>query len=145
MPDTLAALEQTLARSIGPIARIVVRRAATETTAVEHLLSTLSEQLRSAAEASKFRKQAEQIILEDRGVAAVQLEAAICEGEVNAVTSALLPVMGPIAKPLVARLARTAVGRADFYTRLAQELPSDEDRVKLMHLKSKLRADDKHP
>jgi serine/threonine-protein kinase len=141
-PDTLAALERTLARSIGPIARIIVRRAATQATAVEHLVSMLSDQLGSM-EASQFREQAEQLILEDRGVATVESEPAIWKGEVNAVTSALLPLLGPIAKPLVARVARAAAGRDDFYTRLAEELPSKEDQVKLMQLRTKLQADDK--
>jgi eukaryotic-like serine/threonine-protein kinase len=143
MPDTLAALEHTLARSIGPIAKVVVRRAALEATGVEHLLTMLSEQVRSTEEASQFREQAEQLILEDRGVATVEPEAAIWKGEVNVVTSALLPILGPIAKPLVARLAKAAVGRGDFYTRLAGELPRKEDQVKLMQLKTKLQTDDK--
>ena len=139
-PDTLAALEQTLARSIGPIAKVVVRRVAKEATGVEQLLSMLSEQLRSTAEASQFRKQAEQLILEDRGATTVQPKTAISQGEANAVTSALVPIMGPIAKPLVARLARNAVGRADFYVRLAEASPRKEDQVKLMQLKTKLQA-----
>ena len=143
-PDTLAALEQTLARSIGPIAKVVVRRVAKEATGVEQLLSMLSEQLRSTAEASQFRKQAEQLILEDRGATTVQPKTAISQGEANAVTSALVPIMGPIAKPLVARLARTAVGRIDFYMRLAEALPRKEDQVKLMQLKTKLQAGSRH-
>ena len=73
------------------------------------------------------------------GIAAVQLTEAISPAEVAAITSALLPVMGPIAKPLVARLAKTAVGSEDFYTRLAKQLPSQDDQAMLMRLRAKHR------
>src|SRR5205823_7005048 len=103
MPKTLAELERSLARSLGPIAKVLVRRAATESVDVQQMLTTLTRPLKSEADATQFRKHAEQVLLEDGGVAAaVQLTEAISPGEIATITSALLPRIGPIAKPLVA-------------------------------------------
>ena len=142
MPHTLAELERTLAQSLGPIAKILVKRAATEAMDVQQLLTALSQPLKSETEASLFRKQAEQVLLEDGGVAAVQLAEAISPSEIAAITSALLPIIGPIAKPLVTRLAKTAVGSDDFYVRLSRELSSQEDKDMLMQLRAKFRGPD---
>ena len=106
----------------------------------QQLLTALSQPLKSEAEAALFRKQAEKVLLEDGGIAAVQLAEAIWPAEIAAITSALLPLIGPVAKPLVARLARTAVGVDDFYARLAKELSKQEEKDVLMRLRAKFRA-----
>src|SRR5215471_172816 len=143
MPATLAQLERTLARSLGPIAKILVKRAAGETMDAQQLLTALSQPLKSEKEASLFRKQAEKVLLEDGGVAAVQLAEAIWPAEIAGIASALLPFIGPIAKPLVARIARTSVGIDDFYGRLSKELSGQEEKDVLMRLRAKYRATDK--
>ena len=140
MPSTMAALERTLAQSLGPIAKIMVKRAATEAMDVQELLTALSHPLKSETKSSLFRKRAEQVLLEDGGVAAVQLTEAISQSEMSAITSALLPILGPIAKPLVARMAKIAVGSDDFYVRLARELPNQDEKHMLAQLRSKFRG-----
>ena len=140
MPSTMAALERTLAQSLGPTAKIIVKRAATEAMDVQELLSALSHPLKSETESFFFRKRAEQVLLEDGGVAAVQLTEAISQSEMSAITSALLPILGPIAKPLVARMAKIAVGSDDFYVRLARELPNQDEKHMLSQLRSKFRG-----
>jgi len=142
MPKTLAELERTLAKSLGPIAKILVKRASTESVDVQQLLTALSQPLKSEADATQFRKHAEQVLLEDGGFAAVQLTEAISPSEIAAITSALLPRIGPIAKPLVARLARTAVGRDDFYVRLSREMSSQADKDMLAQLRAKFQGSD---
>jgi serine/threonine-protein kinase len=117
-----------------------VKRAASETRDAQQLLTALSEPLQSEAEASLFRKQAEAVLLEDGGVAAVQLAEAIWPAEIAAITAALLPFIGPVAKPLVARIAKTAVGSDDFYVRLGKELTKQEEKDVLMRLRTKFRA-----
>jgi serine/threonine protein kinase len=140
-PDTLAELERTLAMSVGPIAKLLVKRAATESTDIQQMLTALTKPMKSESDATLFRKRAEQVLVDKGGVAAVQLAEAIRPAESAAVTAALLPVMGPIAKPLVARLVRTAVGSEDFYVRLAKELPGQKDKDMLAQLRAKFRVD----
>ena len=105
------------------------------------MLTALTKPMKSESDATLFRKRAEQVLVDKGGVAAVQLAEAIRPAESAAVTAALLPIMGPIAKPLVARLVRTAVGSEDFYVRLAKELPGQKDKDMLAQLRAKFRVD----
>jgi eukaryotic-like serine/threonine-protein kinase len=132
-PETLAALERTLAPWLGPMAKILVKRAASECTDAERLLAALLEPLKSSTSAAKFGKQAEALLRAD------QLMGAIRPEEIEAITAALLPIIGPFARPLVARLAKSCVGSEDFYSRLANELPKPQDREALSRLRAKLR------
>lgn len=140
-PNTLAELERTLAMSVGPIAKLLVKRAATESTDVQQMITALTKPMKTESDATQFRKRAEQVLLEGGGGAAMQLAEAIRPSESAAVTAALLPIMGPIAKPLVARLSRTAVGSEDFYVRLARELPTQKDKDMLAQLRAKFRTE----
>ena len=125
--------------SVGPIAKLLVKRAGTEIDGGPanadgaHQADEVGKRRDPVASAPTGRGQG--------GVAAVQLAEAIRPAESAAVTAALLPIMGPIAKPLVARLVRTAVGSEDFYVRLAKELPGQKDKDMLAQLRAKFRVD----
>ena len=129
MPSTLGAVEAALARSIGPIARVVVRKASLQSTDPDMLLTSLSDQIPIESEASKFRKEAEQSIRADHGVAAVQLDALISSTDVQVASEALVPLVGPVAGVLAKRLAQTAIGHEDFYRRLAESIPDTDQRA----------------
>ena len=139
-PDTLTALEQALARSVGPIAKVVVRRAAAEAHDANELLGKLTQSLKTDAEVTSFRQIAEQQLIQDGGLTAVRMEAEVGSAEAQAVTAALLPILGPVAKTLVARLAKSAVGWDDFYQRLAKHVPKPEDMAKIEEVAAKFRA-----
>jgi len=126
-PDTLSALEQALARTVGPIAKVVVRRAAAEATDANQLLNELAKNLKTDSELKSFRQLAEEKLIQDGGIAGIQIEAEVGAGEAAAVTTALMPILGPVTKPLVQRMVKTAVGREDFYSRLARHLTRPED------------------
>jgi serine/threonine-protein kinase len=140
-PETLAALERTLAPWLGPMAKLHVKRAASESTDAERLLAALLDPLKSSTKAANFRKQVENLLLADHGIMAGQLVGAIRPDEIEAIAAALMPSIGPFVRPLVARLAKTAVGSEDFYSRLAKELPRPKDRETLSRLYAKLRPD----
>ncbi len=129
MPSTLGAVEAALAKSIGPIARVVVRKASLQSTDPDMLLTSLSDQIPIESEASKFRKEAEQSIRADHGVAAVQLDALISSTDVQVASEALVPLVGPVAGVLAKRLAQTAIGHEDFYRRLAESIPDTDQRA----------------
>ena len=138
-PDTLNAIEKALARTVGPIAKVVVRRAAAEATDANQLLNELSKNLKTDSELKSFRQLAEEKLIEDGGISGIQLEAEVGAAEAAAVTAALTPVLGPVTKPLVQRMAKTAVGREDFYARLAKHLTRPEDVAKLQEVAAKYR------
>jgi hypothetical protein len=120
------------------MAKILVKRAASESTDAERLLAALLEPLKSSTGAAKLGKQAEALLMADH------LMGAIRPDEIEAITAALLPIIGPFARPLVARLAKACVGSDDLYSRLAKELPKPQDREALSRLRAKLRPSETH-
>ncbi len=129
MPDTLGAVESALAKSIGPIAKVVVKRAAEQATDPDMLLTSLSDQIPVDTEAKKFRKEAESTIRADQGVAAVQLDALITAEDVQAASDALVPLVGPVASVLAKRHATTAIGHEDYFRRLSETIPDEGQRI----------------
>ena len=127
--ETLGAMELALVRFIGPIARVVLRRASEEATDPETLLSSLSAQIPVESEARHFRQLAERTIRADTGIAGLQLDAMISNADADAANAALLPIIGPIARVLVKRIAQKAVGHEDYYQMLAEYIPDEAQRI----------------
>ena len=136
-PNTLEALEHSLARTIGPMAKLLVRKASRESTDAERLLASLTEAIKADADAARFRLDAERMLRADQSATGVQLFALIGTTDVEAATAALLPLVGPMARVLVLRTAKTAVGREDFFQRLADHIPSAADRSAFLATKRK--------
>jgi len=129
MPETLGAVEVALARSIGPIAQVVVKKVSEEATDPEMLLTSLSDQIPVESEANRFRQEAERTIRADKGVAAMQLAAMLSAADVQAASDALLPLVGPVASVLAKRSAQKAIGHEDYYRRLAESIPDEDQRA----------------
>lgn len=142
--DTIDALGRSLARVLGPIARLMVRQASQEATDVDMLLSTLTRQIKTETEVSTFRQAAERVLREDLGLASAQVKEAISQVEIKAATDALVPLIGPVARVLVTRQAVTAVGRDDFYRRLADAIPNEQDRASFLTIRGKFPDGGKH-
>jgi eukaryotic-like serine/threonine-protein kinase len=131
-PATLTAVEKALAKSIGPIARVVVRKASMESTDPDMLLRSLSDQIPVEDEAVRFRKEAENTIRADQGFAIVHLDALITTEDVQAAGEALVPFVGPVASMLAKRQAKTAVGHEDFFRRLGDAIPDERQRAQFL-------------
>jgi serine/threonine-protein kinase len=140
-PSTIDALGRSLARWLGPIAPLVVKNASREATNIDMLLDSLTLQIQAQEEASSFRRAAEQALRDDLGFASAQMEVIISQTEIRAAAEALLPLIGPIAPKLVAREAEKAVGREDFYRRIADFISSDKDRATFMNFRAKMPRD----
>ena len=132
MPSTLGAVEAALAKSIGPIARVVVRKASLLATDPDMLLTSLSDQIPSEAEAARFRKEAESSIRSDQGVAAVHLDAMITAADIQAASEALVDAMGPVAGILAKRHAQMAIGHEDYFRRLSDVIPDEKQRAEFL-------------
>lgn len=126
--ETLGAVELELARWIGPVARVILKKASEETTDPDTLLSSLAKQIPVAAEASRFRQIAERRIRADTGIAALQLDAIISSADADAAKAALLPLIGPIAAVVVRKIAQKSMGFEDFCQMLAQYIPEEAQR-----------------
>ncbi len=131
-PATMNGLEETLARAIGPIARVVLNREAKNATDADHLIAALETQIPGTEEAERFREAAEVWLREDRGVAGAQLSAVITAADRAQATELLLPIIGPLAQVLADREAATAIGLDDYYEHLARKISNPEDRERFL-------------
>jgi len=133
--DTIDRLGKSLARVLGPIARMLVKQASHEATDIDMLLTTLTRQIKTETEVSAFRTAAEKVLREDLGLASAQVREAISQVEVKAATDALVPLIWPVARLLVTRQATSAVGREDFYQKLADAIPNPQDRARFLQIR----------
>lgn len=131
-PETLSYIEEQFVRAIGPVAPLVLSRATRETTDAENLLTRLTSHIPRPSEAAAFRKAAENSLREDRGIAHAQLQAVITDDEIRKATALLLPLIGPVAKVLAEREAKTAIGREDYYEHLARAIDNEKDRAQFL-------------
>ncbi len=137
-------LSRRLARWLGPIARLIVKQSLQDTTEVDTLLASLSRQIKTDAGIEQFRQDAEKLLREDLGMAFERAQETISDAEIKAAVDALITLIGPLARRLVSRQALTAVGRDDFYRRLADEIPDDRAKTRFLTLRERWAANRTH-
>jgi serine/threonine-protein kinase len=140
--ETLQMLESELAQSIGPLARVLVQRAARSTSDLMSLRQSLAEQIdteagrdqflqRTRSRASSFgtlgsgggavvarRRAADDTLLGDQVMRVAEL--------------ALTQHVGPVARIIVSRAASRASSRDEFFRLLAQHVDDEDEREELM-------------
>lgn len=135
---TLSHLETTLAKYVGPVAKVLVRRAARDCVDIETLASRLAEHLATEQERAAFVQHTTSgsSVRAQRstgGTATVlsthlRLDAQVVEQAQRILASHI----GPIAKIVTKKAASRATTRAEFYEMLCAEVGSDADRAKVM-------------
>lgn len=148
--EELSSVEHSLAHFLGPISRVMVRRAAREAKDFASLINMLSEHLSLPSDRAKFLQQTARLAATGTGPSSlakpVDDDATVIPG-VNNVRSTAVPGptadeiaratrllaihVGPIAQVLVRRAAQPGVSRAAFLSGLAERL-SDADRERFL-------------
>lgn len=102
-------------------------------------------EIRADADAAAFRVAAGRVLSGSRGTTTNLRTGTVAtavftipQHEIQAVADILLPLIGPVAGVLVRKQAEKAVGREDFYRRLAEFIPSEQDKAKFLALRAKL-------
>ena len=144
-PEHTSSIEQLLAPHVGPMAKVLVKRAAKDTNEGFQLVSRLAEHVadendRKAFVAAALSKVAGMASAPGTsrpsasggsrvGTAArTPVEAA----DVDKAAVALTRYIGPIAKVMAKKAAAAAAGRVDFYQRLSQSIADDKDRARFL-------------
>ncbi len=150
--DTLAAVGEALARFVGPMARVLVRRAATKCSDLPTLMTALSGDIPNGDDKAKFRSLVQQAVRPGtagtsagtgtRATPTTASATAYADTEIIAqpLSAPLLELanllmarhMGPIAKIIVKKSAAKAASPAQFVALLAQEVPDGPKRVQLV-------------
>ena len=134
---TIDALSRALARWLGPIARLIVKQALQETTDVEMFLHSLSSRSRPTARSRSFDRPRKSCSERTSGLASARAQEKISDIEIKAAVEALIPDIGPLARHIVTREAQTAVGRDDFYRRLADRIPDEREKARFVALRDR--------
>jgi hypothetical protein len=140
--EVLASAEQALARYIGPLAKLLVRRAARLTLALDTLYAMLADAIPTAQEREQFLKIVRPVPLQGRSPDALiassptsQSEAEPMQWEPAALQEAarhLAHYLGPMAAVWVRREAPQATSRHDLYQRLARHLADAQERQQFL-------------
>jgi len=142
--DAVEALSRTLARWLGPLSRLIVKQALQDTTDVDALLEMLSRQIKTDADIALFRQAAGKLIREHLCMDTAGAREKISDAEIKAAIDALISVIGPVARHMVNREALTAVGRDDFYNRLADRIPDERAKTRFLALRERPAASKPH-
>lgn len=142
----LAAIERELARVVGPVARVLVRRAAREHKTLETLAPALLEHLPGAKERDAFlakvlgrgttmftlTRTTDVNTTGTRGTNPARPDAAPAVEELERITKVLTGYVGPIAKVIVRRTAGDGIGRRALLESLAAHIPAEADRDRFL-------------
>jgi serine/threonine-protein kinase len=138
--DQLAEIERQLVPIVGPVARILVRDAATTTMSRQEIYRLLSDHLRTPEERQRFLSASGQTgpvptvppgtapRLSPSNIAKRPLTAEITQRA----SQLLARYMGPIASVLTRRAAQTAADEAQLYAMLAEKLTDTTERERFL-------------
>ena len=138
----LGEVERHLTPILGPMARIVVRRAAALTRDRERLCTEIAAQLRTDEERGRFlgavstasRKNELAVSASPARppAATSSAEGAIAAATLDRTAKILTRYIGPIASVLVKKTASAALDESDLYARLAQRITDSHERARFM-------------
>jgi hypothetical protein len=140
--EQLAEIEQQLTPILGPMARIVVKRAAARTRDRERLCEDLAGQLRSDEERKRFLDAAFTWARRDAAMPETTappapitnrpVEGAIEPATLDRTAKILMRYIGPIAAVLVKKTAPAALNESDLYALLAQRITDERERARFI-------------
>ena len=127
----LADLEARLSRAIGPIARRLVADAARRYGTISEIRRALAAQIEDPKECASFLQTSPDVTA-TMPVRAPTPAASFDPALLDRMAQALATYIGPIAKVVVTRAARTARGPEELQTAVAAEIPSESDRQRFL-------------
>ena len=130
----VSTIERQLARIVGPIATVMIRRAARTADSVETLCRTLELGIEQEDRRAQFRKEVLGIMDQttSRTGRTAAKTAALSDAELQHAQKALTRYMGPVARVLVKRNAPGCVDVRHLWQRLAEQIEKPSDRAEFL-------------
>jgi len=141
----LAGVEIELARYVGPVARVLVRRAARQHKNLGALVAAVAVSIDAAAEREAFARAVTGRGLQSAAPTLVSADGSditvgetvmtgppVTEQDMERATRILTTLIGPIAKVVVKRAAGPNISRRDFFSRVSQSLDSEAQRERFL-------------
>jgi hypothetical protein len=135
-PELLEAVERRLAAFVGPIAKVLVQTAQATARTLPDLYAEVARSIGDPSDRAAFLEQVGQAGAPDSPPGPAP--AAVLPVEtVEAIGKALIAYLGPIAGLLARREAAKAADLTELCERLADQIPSEADRVRFLTLVAK--------
>jgi len=131
-PVELAELETRLARALGPIARHLVTGAARRYGTISEIRQALAAQIADARQREEFLKSSPAVRPGTPTATMHASDVSFDPATLDRLAQALTLYLGPIAKVVVNRSARTARSLPDLQNALAGQIPSENDRRRFL-------------
>jgi serine/threonine-protein kinase len=136
----LKQIEEQLARYLGPVAKVIVRRGAKSTNELDTLYALLAESLATETEKKAFQDSRAQLTgVGEQAASAVEenkadsgIDGPLDASHVEHVSKVLAQQLGPIARILTKKAAAQATSRREFLRLVGEQLQSDEERAAFM-------------
>jgi serine/threonine protein kinase len=130
----MGTIERHLARIVGPIASVMIRRAARTADSVETLCRTLESGIEQDDRRAQFRKEVVGIMDQtgSRSGLTTEKRTTLSEAELEQAQRALTRYMGPVARVLVKRNAPGCVDARQLWQRLAEQIEQKGDRAEFL-------------
>ncbi len=140
-PEVLAEIESSLVRSIGPLAKVLVRKSAMHARSVAEFNSELADNIPEGIERSDFLKRIERLERSSPSVSMPPAPAKIAENPpprpaaifdpetLAAAEKRLAQYVGPLARVLVKRAAGASADLHELHQKLAEQIDSDAERA----------------
>lgn len=130
----LDAIAQMLVVHVGPVARLLVQKAATSARSEAELYQQVAVAIPVEAERQAFLKGVQAALLAPNVSApsTAQVGSPIPPDLLEKLIPALTAHLGPLARYILTSEARSATGRDELYQRLGTHVPSDQERADLM-------------
>ncbi|WP_299705989.1 serine/threonine-protein kinase [uncultured Tateyamaria sp.] len=122
---TMLRVEESLVARIGPIGKLLARRAAETAVTQEDLLQQILGEVSDPSEREVLRQTVASLMTADPGRAQGKLN----EGDLKSVIAALTPHLGPIAGTLVRRQAARSPSLSQLLDTMTEAIPDTNDRA----------------
>lgn len=143
-PDVVAEVERQLTERIGPMARVIVGRAAATVSSADELIAAAATTIQDAADRDRFQQHCKRIVGGSLPAAEPRQEtrptvptSPIDAADLAEAEQRLAHFIGPLAAVLVKRVAQDANDLDDLYDRLAQRIENKAAREDFLRHRAK--------
>lgn len=146
--DVLQSLEQSLAKYVGPMAKLLVKKNSRNATSIEQLVTNLTQHIPNEDERSQFKKAMEKTGISHAGLAstsgapplssqpqeqATQLaDSQISDQKLQKLSTILAFFVGPLAGRVVKKYSKRYATLPDLVEALAKQIPDEHERQQFL-------------
>lgn len=147
--DLLVSLEHSLAKYVGPVAKLLIRKQSKTAASVEALVSSLTQHIPNENERSQFMKAMERTGITTAGVSAAKpaspaaAQTQVAKDILSAtaqekITQMLAFHIGPLAGRVMQKAMKTTLEPNALLLQLAKQIPDEKERKKFLEQASRL-------